>query len=203
MTNYRYAIPNYDNWLEPLLNRFPTCSGSALDVGCGPGHDSQVLSQRGFEVHACDISPEALADSIKLNPNVSHTLANARDLQNFANDRFSLVVASLSLHYFDRDETSMAFASIHRVLETGGLFLFRLNAWDDYEYGAPKDFTPWRLVTDSAGTQKQFFNDPMIRELCASLFELRSVEKKRNDRYQKPKSFFECSALKSPSSAKS
>ena len=192
--SYKYSVQNYDNWLERWLADRISCPGVALDVGCGPGIDTQFLVARGFDVHACDISEEALVESRKMNPAVPHEIANARDLTPYADSTFDLVVAGLSLHYFDQSDTHRAFGAVHRVLKPNGRFLFRLNAWDDYEFGASKTFRPWQVVEEPHGVKKQFFSEAMIRELVSDRFELLSIEKKRSDRYTKPKSFFECCA---------
>lgn len=193
---YRYAVKQYDHWLEPWLAQCGVSTGVALDVGCGPGLDTQFLATRGFEVQACDLSEEALRYSRTLNPAVPHEIANARDLAPYPDSRFDLLVAGLSLHYFDRQDSHRAFEAAHRVLKPGGLFLFRLNAWDDYQSGAPEVFKEWQVVEFPDGNRKQFFSEAMIRELAADRFELVSLEKKRSVRYEKPKSFFEGCARK-------
>ena len=199
LMSYRYAVQNYDQWLQRSVGTAISPPATALDIGCGPGLDTQFLTARGFEVRACDISLEAVEQSKKLNPTVPHELANARDLGIYADGAFDLVVAGLSLHYFNREDSHRAFDEVHRILRPGGLFLFRLNAWDDYEFGAPPVFQEWRGVEAPGGGGKQFFSEGMIRELVTGRFEQLSIEKKRGDRYAKPKSFFECGANKSGS----
>ena len=194
--SYKYRIQSYDNWLEPWLARFNAPKGTALDVGCGPGLDTQVLSTRGFEVQACDVSADALLQSGGLNPTVPHAIADARELLPYPDSIFSVVVAGLSLHYFDQGGSVRAFGAVHRVLKPGGLFLFRLNAWDDFEFGAPRVHDAWQVVAEANGAIKQFFTEAMIRELAAGRFSIVSMEKKRSERYSRPKSFFECCAIK-------
>ncbi|HWA10715.1 MAG TPA: class I SAM-dependent methyltransferase [Opitutaceae bacterium] len=188
---YKYTVQTYDRWLAPWLPTVVGPAGTVLDLGCGPGLDSQFLREQGLAVDACDISEEAIAESRKLNPGVRHMQADARDLAPYADGKFDLVVAGLSLHYFEREDSHRAFGAVHRVLKPDGFFLFRLNAWDDHEFGAPRDFHPWRILEESPVSRKQFFSDAMIRELLAGRFKLLSLEKKRSDRYQKPKSFYE------------
>lgn len=191
---YKYTIEKYDSWLERWLPTVGCPAAVVLDIGCGPGLDSQLLTAQGLSVHACDISDEAIAESRKLNPSVPHAKADARDLAPYPDSTFDLVVASLSLHYLDREDSHRAFQAVHRVLKPGGYFLFRLNAWDDYEYGARRNFSAWQIVVDAIGSRKQFFSDTMIQELTAERFELLSIEKILSDRYNKPKSFYECCA---------
>lgn len=183
----------YDNWLEPWFKELEAHRGAVLDIGCGPGLDVQFLAARGFAVEACDVSPEASRLSLELNPTVHHQVADARDLSVYGDCVFSIVTACLSLHYFDRAETLAAFRSVARILKRDGLFLFRLNAWDDYEFGAPGDFEPWSLIAHK-GSRKQFFAETMVHDVVNSCFGALTIEKKHSDRYGKRKSFFECSA---------
>lgn len=54
--------------VNPLLEEFveEATSGRALDLGCGTGRDAVYLACAGFEVHAIDHLPEALATGEKL-----------------------------------------------------------------------------------------------------------------------------------------
>jgi hypothetical protein len=80
-------------------------------------------------------------------------------------------------------------------LRDGGIFAFRVNAWDDYEFGAPAVLSPWTLANYN-GQPKQFFTEQMIREVLGGRFEVLSIEKLATTRYVKVKSLFECVAKK-------
>jgi len=197
MASVARDIPGYDHWLERFPD-LPTLTGRrALDVGCGPGIDTQVLTSWGFAVTACDVSPDALATSGQRNPSARHVLADARTLAPLASESFDLVVASLSLHYFDFADSHRAFSSVHRVLAAGGRFVFRVNAWDDYEFGASANAPPWELVRYRNQT-KQFFTEEMLREVLLTRFQILSLEKGSTDRYVKRKSCFVGRARKLP-----
>ena len=49
-----------DVHLPTVLDRHAITSGRALEVGCGTGTNAIWLAQRGFEVHATDLSPRAV-----------------------------------------------------------------------------------------------------------------------------------------------
>ena len=183
--------PNYDAWLDRWPEFRDGTGRTALDVGCGPGFDTQVLRSRGFSVVASDISADAFSASRLRNPGVEHVVADARTLAPFHDGGFDVVVACLSLHYFDRLDSSLAIRSLHRVLREGGVFAFRVNAWDDANFGAPTPFLPWE-VTLYEGRPKQFFTEDMLRELLMGRFEILSLEKQNSTRYGKKKSLFEC-----------
>src|SRR5882757_9857188 len=66
--------PTYDPWLDRWSALFDEYRGPALDLGCGPGFDTQCLTSWEFAVTATDISPVALAVSEQRNPGVKHVL---------------------------------------------------------------------------------------------------------------------------------
>lgn len=183
---------SYDDWLEAWGSSFDG-RGRALDLGCGPGFDTEVLLRWGYAVTTCDISENELGASRARNPGAKHIIADARDLSRFGNATFDAAVASLSLHYFDRDGTHRAFAEVARVLRPGGVFAFRVNADDDFEHGAPlRDSVPrWGTVFHNGWT-KQFFTEDMVRELLAGRFTERVLERSTTDRFAKRKSFLAC-----------
>jgi SAM-dependent methyltransferase len=102
-------------------------------------------------------------------------------------------MANLSLHYFDRLQTEKIFADIARLLAPGGIFAFRVNAYD--ETGAPIDPESWVLTTVD-GVPKQFFTVKKIADLLAPSLDQIAVEKRTTDRYARTKSIFEVIARK-------
>ncbi len=55
---------DYTKWCDFLLKHIPQ-TGSGLDIGCGSGALTLLLSQRGYSVSGIDISPEMIAIAIK------------------------------------------------------------------------------------------------------------------------------------------
>lgn len=184
------SLMNYDHWLQRWAPVLKGVGNTALDVGCGSGYDTEVLTSWGICVVATDISQAAIDGSRQRNPDVKHVQADAKTLEPFSPETFDLVVACLSLHYFDRLHSHSAFQAVNRVLRDGGIFALRANAWDDYEFGAPAVFRPWEL-TSYGGKQKQFFTEEMLHELLADRFEILGLEKMTTCRYVKPKSIIE------------
>lgn len=186
----------YDHWLEPWRGSFDG-HGRALDLGCGPGFDTEVLLRWGYAVTTTDISETELAASHARNPAADPLLVDARELGRFSDASFAAVVAALSLHYFDRDGTLRAFGEIARVLRPGGVFAFRVNADDDFMHGAPPPGTTrrWETVTHNGWT-KQFFDEAMVREVLATRFAIEVLERRATDRFATRKSYFTCLATR-------
>jgi ubiquinone/menaquinone biosynthesis C-methylase UbiE len=93
-----------------------------LDVACGPGVLSTVLSRRAERVVALDLTPEVLrlarnrSDAAGL-PNLSFARGLAEQLP-FAAGSFDAAVLRLALHHFDRP--GPALRAIREALRPGG-----------------------------------------------------------------------------------
>lgn len=82
--------------LAGLLRDFPNAM-TVLDVGCGTGHFSRWLSDRGLRVVGVEISP-AMLGAISIGDNVSYVLADALMLP-FADRSFDLAVFVTTLEF--------------------------------------------------------------------------------------------------------
>lgn len=85
---------------------------------------------------SCDFSNEALK-SIKENIPTSKTkYLDMLETFPFANESYSLVIADLSLHYFDNDATIQIMSEIKRILKENGILLARVASVNDFNFGA-------------------------------------------------------------------
>lgn len=196
--NQRYArqeVASDEDWLQAWDALLPR-SGTALDLGCGDGFETARLLSRSLAVTAVDIAEQALARSRQRNPQAQHLVADARQLHGLADASFDLVLAHLSLHYFDKADSLRAFGEVARVLKPQGLLLAGLNADDDVNYGAPPDASGWAL-TPVDGVPKQFFTEAKLQELLiASGLQAVQLRKRSSLRYGAPKSLWELAARK-------
>ncbi len=186
----------YEPWLDRWRSVLAARPGRALDIGCGAGFDTEVLLRWGFQVTALDVSRAAIALSKARNPAAIHIVTDVRSIGCLSGG-FDLAVASLSLHYFNREETKAVFDSIHRLLKPGGFFAFRVNAFDDVESGAPGNSSAWERVS-VVGIVKQFFTHEKIAKVLGERHRVLSEEKLITWRYGHRKSLFEVIAQKQP-----
>ena len=73
----------------------------ALDVGCGTGQSTRILSELGRDVVGSDVSAEMLAEAAAV-PNVRYVRSSAESLP-FRSDAFDLLTVALAFHWFDRE----------------------------------------------------------------------------------------------------
>jgi len=123
---YDVATTSRD-WYRELLRR--SYSGQrVLEYGCGDNpNGSLVLAECGADVTAVDLSPVAVerarvaARGRGLQDRIEFKIMNAETLE-FPDDSFGLICGNGIVHHLDLDT---AFAEVARVLEPGGIAIFR------------------------------------------------------------------------------
>lgn len=189
----QHAVLNYDGWLDSYMQRFPK-DGRVLDLGCGSGSDTDVLLNQGFSVCSADFSEEALQIMKELIPSSVPMKMDMTEKFPFQDDAFDVVVADLSLHYFEWSLTRQIVEEIGRVLKASGMLLARFNSDKDYGFGAGNGeiIEPGlRLVN---GRTKRFFSAKNINDLFGEGWEVFCKQENITDRYSKKKAYWEFAA---------
>jgi SAM-dependent methyltransferase len=125
------ADHDYERWtdtLEPLALLHGLEGRRLLDVACGTGKSFEAFVGRGYDVCACDISPEMAARAReRAGGAVDVHVADMRALPVL--DAFDLVTClGDSVNYLTEPaDLPAAFASAARNLRPGGLYLFDVN----------------------------------------------------------------------------
>ena len=99
--------------------------GTCLDLGCGIGQFSKWFIENGYEVISSDISKIALAKVKEFNSNVVNV--DMREKLPFEDNKFDVVFANLSIHYFSDSDTKSLMNEIKRILKKDGLFIGSVN----------------------------------------------------------------------------
>ncbi len=190
--------PNKDLWLEPFLESLgePIVTNPILELGCGFGQDTKYLIDKGFNITATDISKVRLAASALNVPKAKHLLLDLKEPFSFENQSFSVILASLCLHYFEWQKTIEITYEIWRCLKVNGLLLARFNSVNDKHYGSVghKEISPnFYQVKDMS---KRFFDEASIRRLFDNGWEIKELEEMTIHRYSKPKVVWQLVAVR-------
>ena len=181
-------------WIKDIKSH--TGDGVLLELSCGEGRDTEVLSRSGLTMLATDISTTAL-DRCRTNvPGITLVQLDISRPFPFRDHEFSVIIASLCLHYFTWELTTSICNEIRRCLADRGLLIIRLNSTNDVNYGAEgyQELEP--RVFNVAGRTKRFFNNDDVNALVISGWRIKNMEEMSIDRYEKPKSVWEMVLVK-------
>ena len=176
------------NWLDEWASHLR--GKRVLELGCGQGADTSLISGWAESLIACDLKPH----SAPQNKAKIIELDHSKSLP-FISGEFDVVVASLCLHYFLWADTENIIKNISRVLAKEGILICRLNSDQDFNYGAVGHPEIEPGLYDVNGASKRFFSQSDIHSLFGGRWRLRVLQHKTIDRYEKPKSVWELGAV--------
>lgn len=115
-----------DYVVKKLLDRLDNIEKKVvLEFGCGDAWLSAILTKKGANVHAFDISIESMKQSLLLHGKNTGTYVQffnmAAEQLGFKADSFDIVIGNAILHHTDMDKVM---EEIHRVLKRGGKAFF-------------------------------------------------------------------------------
>lgn len=118
--------------VEKLLLKRLIPGAPVLDLCCGTGHMSRLLSGYGVRVTGTDISCEMLKFAMKALPDVPFFASDARALA--AKNRFDGVISTFDSinHILDPAELKCVFTGVFEALSDGGVFLFDMLLEEAY-----------------------------------------------------------------------
>ena len=173
----RIGLPSYDNWLDDykdILNNNKNLE--ILDLGCGIGADTLYLLERDFKVLSCDFSIEALENIQK---NISNSKTQYLDMiETFplASESYSLIIADLSLHYFDNETTMHIMREIKRSLKNNGILLARVASVNDFNFGAGVGAQLEKNFYFEGDYTKRFFDQDDVNKYFGIIGEVEAFE---------------------------
>ncbi|XP_043988381.1 putative methyltransferase DDB_G0268948 [Gambusia affinis] len=119
---WKYRISPSDHLIQQVLDFLEKHRGRpfglAVDVGCGSGQGTQILSKHFASIVGTDVSPAQLEVALQQakEPNITYRQCLAEELP-FADSSADLVTAMSAFHWFDRPRFLQ---EAHRVLKPQG-----------------------------------------------------------------------------------
>jgi ubiquinone/menaquinone biosynthesis C-methylase UbiE len=99
-----------------------------LDIGCGEGHNTRLLAERGARMTGLDIAPtfvrHAMAKERERPHGIHYVRGSAQSLP-FPDATFNFATAFMSFQ--DIPDQALAVSEAHRVLKPGGFFQFSIT----------------------------------------------------------------------------
>ena len=112
--------------------------GPVADVGCGPGHVTGYLRDRGVDAFGIDLSPQLITLAREANPGVRFDVGDMGALD-VATGSLAGVLANYSIIHTPPDVLPGVLGEFSRVLAPGGYLLVSFQALADVE-GAAEGF---------------------------------------------------------------
>jgi|LGVC01.1.fsa_nt_gb 2-polyprenyl-3-methyl-5-hydroxy-6-metoxy-1,4-benzoquinol methylase len=141
-----------------------------LDLGCGGGWLSKILSARGYHTIGIDISASLIKTATKAAPkSVSFLIGDCMNLP-FNNNTFDLIIGMGVLHHLDLDKT---LTECHRVLsKNGSMLIMEPNALNPL-MAIGRRLVPIGICTKD---EKPFVPGTLKNEMVESNFKIQSIE---------------------------
>ena len=127
----------YEEWcafLCKMLAQHGITDGPVLDLGCGTGKMTRLMSEQGYDMTGIDNAAEMLQIAA-MEPGEVPILYLLQDMQDLELDgcvRAVYSVCDCVNYVLDEEELQQAFSRVHEYLEEDGVFIFDVNT--SYKY---------------------------------------------------------------------
>lgn len=101
-------------------------AGRVCDVGCGPGHVTRFLHERGCDAFGVDLSPRMVEVARTLNAGIEFRVGDLRRLP-VDDGTLAGIVCFYSLIHLESDQLAPALARLRRSLRSSGRLLLGLH----------------------------------------------------------------------------
>ena len=120
------------DYIESLWNGSGIKPRLILDLACGTGRVSRLLSSRGYEVTGVDASSEMLAVASRHGGKVQYIQQDMRELDLYGTYDAIICLCDSVNYITEPDELRHVFGLAYNYLNPGGMFVFDVNT--DYKY---------------------------------------------------------------------
>mgnify|MGYP004628919963 FL=1 len=187
----RSSVPVYDLWLDEYKNILDeNKDNEILDLGCGIGADTLYLLERGYNVLSCDFSVEALKSIENNIPNSKTFYLDMMKKFPIDDKKYSLIIADLSLHYFNNETTIHIMKEIKRILKDSGVLLARVASVNDFNFGVDQGEKQENNYYFEGVYTKRFFDLEDVNKYFSIIGDVEAKESQMTrdeEEYSKPK----------------
>ncbi len=160
-------------------------SGLCLDLGCGIGQYSKWFMDNGYEVISSDISKIALEKVKEFNDNVVNL--DMREKLPFEDNKFDLVFANLSIHYFNETDTKNLMSEVKRILKKDGLFIGSVNGLQVLNKMKDAEEIEYHYYLNK-GKYSRLFDIEDVKKYL-SIFDILKIDERETIRFEMKKNY--------------
>lgn len=129
----------YEEWnryLTGLLKEYEISDGLVLELGCGTGRMTRLLSKSGYDMIGVDNSEEMLQiarDAGKESEGILYLLQDMREFELYGTVRAVVSVCDSINYILEEEELLEVFRLVNNYLDPGGIFIFDMNTIYKYK----------------------------------------------------------------------
>ncbi len=88
------------------------CNNKILDLGCGMGHYSNYMYNKGFDVTGIDFSEEMIKIARNMNSNIKYIVSDVCDLKDIDSKIYDGIVLAYLLQHLSKQEVNRLFINL-------------------------------------------------------------------------------------------
>ncbi|MBH1941551.1 class I SAM-dependent methyltransferase [Mobilitalea sibirica] len=167
----------YDSWadyVEYLLKKHKIDKGLVLDLGCGTGSMTRLMSDKGYDMIGIDNSQEMLSIARQISADREDgILYLCQDMREF--ELYGTVAAVISVcdsmnYILQEEELLKVFTLVNNYLDENGLFIFDLDTRYEYEEILGDHTIAENREEGSFIWENTYYEDEMMNEVNLTLF---------------------------------
>ena len=135
MNNVPYA--KWADYVQSLLSEHGILDGLVLELGCGTGSITEILSSKGYDMIGVDNSEEmleiAIEKRIESGQDILYLLQDMREFELYGTVRAIISICDSINYITDEEDLLQVFRLVNNYLDPGGMFIFDLNTIYKYK----------------------------------------------------------------------
>ncbi len=129
----------YQEWCDyliSLLREYGIADGILLELGCGTGSMTELLSRNGYDMIGVDSSEDMLEIAVEKRDNsgldILYLMQDMREFELYGTVRAVISVCDSINYILDNEELACVFSLVNNYLDPEGIFIFDCNT--EYKY---------------------------------------------------------------------
>ncbi len=129
----------YEEWAEyliGLLKEYGISDGLVLDLGCGTGNMTEILSEVGYDMIGVDNAEEMLEIAMqkreKSGQNILYLLQDMREFELYGTVKAVISICDSINYILEEEELLEVFRLVNNYLDPKGMFVFDFNTIHKY-----------------------------------------------------------------------
>jgi len=176
----------YEEWARFLSDKLRSEhieGGIVLDLGCGTGSLTRLLSENGYDMIGVDNSPQMLQIAMEKEPEDGHILYLLQDMREF--ELYGTVAAVVSVcdsinYITDEEDLLQVFRLVNNYLDPDGVFIFDFNT--EYKY---REVIGDTVIAENREDCSFIWENYYDRESCINEYDLTIFVRQKGDLFHK------------------